>query len=147
MADQNKATTPLFQDVDCVHLRVPSLEKGILFYRDKLGLKLLWRTDAACGLGTECGSTEIVLSTEDLVTVDMKVEKLDEALKKITMAGGKVEDGPFDIDIGKCAVVADPFGNRYCILDSRNGTYDTNDDGSVSGVSKKKQHHNISTIR
>jgi len=138
MKDFEESRSALFQDVDCVHLRVTSLEEGLEFYRAKLGLKLLWQTDMACGLGTESGSTEIVLSAEDLVMVDMKVKDVEQALKTFLAAGGKVEDGPFDIDIGKCAVVADPFDNRYCILDDTNGTYDTNEDGSVSGVSKKK---------
>jgi len=138
MEDLDEVKTALFQDVDCVHLRVTSLEEGLNFYGDKLGLKLLWRTNMACGLGTESGSTEIVLSAEDLVMVDMKVENVEQALETFLAAGGKVEEGPFSIDIGKCAIVVDPFGNRYCILDDSNGTYDTAEDGSVSGVSRKE---------
>lgn len=69
--------------------------------------------------------------------VDLKVEKVEKALKIFTQAGGKVEEGPFDIDIGKCAVVSDLWGNKYCLLDTMNGTYDTDDDGAVRGVSVK----------
>lgn len=69
--------------------------------------------------------------------VDIKVENVEKALAVFVKAGGKVEDGPFDIDIGKCAVVADPWGNRYCLLDMTKGTYDTTSEGVVSGVSKK----------
>lgn len=127
----------ILKDVDCVHLHVANLDDGLAFYRDELGLKMLWRTDAACGLGTENGSTEIVLSTEDLTTIDMKVDNVSDALEKFVSAGGKLLDGPFDIDIGKCAVVADPWGNEYCLLDTTKGTYDTDADGVVSGVSKK----------
>lgn len=32
-----------------------------------------------------------------------------------------------DIDIGKCAVVSDRWGNRYYILDMTKGTYDTDE--------------------
>lgn len=127
----------MFQDVDCIHLCVANLEDGLDFYKAKLGLQLLWKTSVACGLGTENGSTEVVLSTEDLITVDLRVDDVEDALGRFIEAGGKLIDGPFDIDIGKCAVVADPWGNRYCILDAVKGTYDTSSDGSVKGVSKK----------
>lgn len=127
----------MFQDVDCIHLRVASLEDGLNFYRDRLGLQVLWKTSTACGLNTKNGSTEIVLSTKDLTMVDLRVDKVEGALKKFVKAGGRLLDGPFNIDIGKCAVVADPWGNEYCLLDTTKGTYDTNPDNSVSGVSKK----------
>lgn len=137
MNDGSESKRILFEDVDCVHLRVSDLEEGLAFYRDGLGMKLLWRTDVACGLGTEKGSTEIVLSTEDLVMVDMRVGEVEKVLEKFVEAGGEVEEGPFDIDIGKCAVVSDPWNNKYCLLDATKGTYDTSDDGNVMGVSKK----------
>lgn len=127
----------LFQNVDCVHLRVTSPEEGLDFYRDGLALKLLWRTETACGLGTKNGFTEIVLSTEDFLTVDMRVKNVRQALQVFTAVGGKLEGEPFGIDIGECAVVTDPFGNKYCILDDTNGTYDTTEGGLVGGVSKK----------
>lgn len=128
---------PLFEGIDCIHIRVPNLEEGLAFYRDALGLKLLWRTENACGLSAGAGATEIVLSSADNLMVDVKVNNVEKALPVFTNAGGKVENGPFSIDIGKCAVVSDPWGNKYCLLDTTNGTYDTNDDGMVKGVSKK----------
>lgn len=127
----------LFINIDCVHLRVLNLEDGLAFYRDKLGLKLLWRTEKACGLGMTADVTEIVIATEDFLTVDIKVDDVEKILPEFVQAGGKVEEGPFDIDVGKCAVVADPWGNRYCLLDTTKGTYDVDDDGAVSGVSEK----------
>lgn len=126
----------MFEDVDCIHLCVSNLEEGLKFYRDSLGLKLLWRTDTACGLGTQKGSTEILLSAKDFVKVDLRVKNVETALGSFVQAGGKLEDGPFDIDIGKCAVVTDPWGNKYCLLDTSNGTYDTATDGKVKGISK-----------
>ncbi len=128
---------PLFENIDCIHLRVPSLQASLDFYRDALGLKLLWQTATACGLGMKADITEIVLSTEDNLMVDIRVDDVEKALPTFLEAGGKLEDGPFDIDIGKCAVVTDPWGNQYCLLDTTKGTYDTNLDGTVSGVSQK----------
>ena len=46
---------PMFENVDCIQMYVDDLDKGLSFYRDALGLKLLWRTDKSCGLGMEKG--------------------------------------------------------------------------------------------
>ena len=134
---KDDARLPVFERVDCIQVCVPSLDEGLKFYRDALDLKLLWRTAKACGLGMQEGITEFVITTEDNLMVDMKVADVEQAAKVITRAGGIIEEGPFDIDIGKCAVIADPWGNRYCILDTTKGTYDTGADGTVSGVSQK----------
>lgn len=37
--------SPLFRKVDCVRLGVPDLESALAFYRDRLGLGLVWRTE------------------------------------------------------------------------------------------------------
>ena len=93
--------------------------------------------EKVCGLGMKEGQAELVISEEDYLMVDLKVDDVEKAAELLVRAGGKIEDGPFDIEIGKCAVVVDPWGNRYCILDLTKGTFDTNSDGMVSGVSKK----------
>ncbi len=128
---------PLFENVDCVSFTVDNLEKGLVFYRNLLGLKLLWKAEKSCGLGTENGSTEIVLTEEDNPMVDIKVASVEDALEAFRQAGGTLLSDPFDIDIGKCAVVRDPFGNTYCLLDMSNGTYDVDEKGNAIGVSKK----------
>ena len=55
---------PLIQKVDCVRLYVADLESGLSFYRDQLGLDLIWRTENAIGLRMPNDETEIVLHTE-----------------------------------------------------------------------------------
>lgn len=117
---------------------VADFDAGLAFYRDALGLKLLWRTEKACGLGMKTGETELVISEEDYLMVDLKVEDVEKAAEEFVQAGGQIEAGPFDIEIGKCAVVVDPWGNKYCLLDMSKGTYDADEDGKVSGVSKKR---------
>ncbi len=128
---------PLFENVDCISMFVDDVEKGLDFYQKALGLKLLWRTEGSCGLGMPNGIAEIVLVTAHNPMVDLKVASVEEALPRFTQAGGTVEYGPFDIDIGKCAVVVDLWGNRYCILDMTKGAYDVDGSGSVNGVSQK----------
>lgn len=68
--------------------------------------------------------------------VDFKVESVEEALKAFQKAGGKVNYGPFDIDIGKCAVVEDLWGNTYCLLDMTKGKYKVNESNEVIGLVK-----------
>lgn len=125
---------PLFENVDCVSLTVSDIDEGIAFYSGKLGLRLLWRAEASCGLGTQTGETEVVLVTKNNPTVDFKVDDVCSAIDVYTGAGGKLEYGPFDIDIGKCAVVSDEWGNRYCLLDMTKGKYITDENGGVIGV-------------
>lgn len=128
----------LFQNVDCIELYVSDLDEGIACYRDGLGLKLLWRNGTSAGLGMEQDVTEIVLQTErKQVLADMKVASVDEAIPRITAAGGRVEAGPFDIEIGRCAVVRDRWENRYAILDMTKGRYTTDEFGNVTGVVKE----------
>lgn len=120
--------------MDCVSFYVDNLDDGIDFYSHLLGLHLLWRTNGSCGLGLSDDITEVVLVNEHNPTVNFKVDSVEKALLKFTAAGGSVEYGPFDIDIGKCAVVADKWGNRYCLLDMTKGTYNVDENGNVTGV-------------
>ena len=129
----------LFENVDCVSFYVDDLDDGIKFYSDSLGLKLLWRVEDSCGLGMQKGITEVVLVNRHNPMVDFKVDSVEEALPQFLAAGGRLIYGPFDINIGKCAVVSDMWENEYCILDMTKGTYDTDADGNVMGVSKKEE--------
>lgn len=58
----------------------------------------------------------------------------DEAARAVQAAGGRVITGPFDIPVGRVAVVADPFGNVLVLLDLSKGRYITDDAGLVTGV-------------
>lgn len=125
---------PLFQYVDCLRVYVPDLEQGLAYYSNGMGLKLIWRTETEIGLGMADGKTELVIQTADRrQEVDVKVESVLEAVQSIQSAGGKVIHGPFDIRIGKCAVVQDPWGNTYVILDSSKGTFITDEAGNIIG--------------
>ena len=128
----------LFTNVDCIELYVTDLDDGIHYYSVCMGLKLLWRTDTSVGLGMENSITEIVLQTErQFMSVDMKVDSVADAIERIVGAGGRVEYGPFDIPIGKCAVIRDKWDNKYVILDMSKGKYTTDEAGNVTGVSKE----------
>ena len=58
-----------------------------------------------------------------------------DSLERITESGGKIIYGPFDIPIGKSAVIQDKWENEYVILDMTKGKYVTDAQGNVIGVS------------
>lgn len=125
---------PLLRKVDCVRLYVPDLEAGLAFYRDQLGHELIWRTETAAGLRLPESEAELVLQTEDQrQEVDLLVDSADEAAKFIEQAGGRVIVPPFDIQIGRCVVVEDPWGNPLVLLDTSKGLLKTDADGNVIG--------------
>lgn len=124
----------LFSKVDCIRLYVADLEAGLRYYRDGLGLHLIWRSQTAIGLGLDGDVTEVVIHNERPgLEVDMMVESVDEAIRNIQEAGGEIIEGPFDIKIGRCAVVKDPWHHQYVILDSSKGTFVTDENGEIIG--------------
>ena len=125
---------PLFRKVDCLQLYVPDLEAGLAFYRDQLGHQLIWRTATATGLRLPESDAELVLQTEDQhQEVDLLVDSADDAAKRVEQAGGKIIVPPFDIQIGRCVVLEDPWGNPLVLLDTSKGLLKTNVDGNVIG--------------
>jgi len=124
----------LIRKVDCVRLYVPDLEEGLAFYRDKLGHELIWRTEMAAGLRLPETDAELVIQTEESrQEVDLLVDSADESAKFIEQAGGRVIVPPFDIQIGRCVVVEDPWGNPLVLLDTSKGLLKTDAEGNVMG--------------
>ena len=124
----------LLRKVDCVRLYVPDLEAGLTFYRDRLGHELIWRTATAAGLRLPETDAELVIQTEEQrQEIDLLVDSADEAAKFIQQAGGKVIVPPFDIQIGRCVVVEDPWSNPLVLLDMSKGSLTTDAEGNVTG--------------
>src|SRR5215207_2152680 len=124
----------IIRKVDCVRLYVPDLESGLAFYRDRLGHELLWRTESAAGLRLPESDAELVLQTEDKrQEVDLLVDSADASATLVEQAGGKVIVPPFDIQIGRCVVLEDPWGNPLVLLDISKGLLKTDADGNVIG--------------
>ena len=124
----------LLRKVDCIRLYVPDLEEGLAFYRDRLGHELIWRSKTAAGLRLPESDAELVLQTEEQrQEVDLLVDSADEAAKWVEKAGGKVIVPPFDIQIGRCVVLEDPWGNPLVLLDMSKGPLKTDADGNILG--------------
>ena len=128
--------TPLLQKIDAVTVPVPDLDAGLRFYQGALGHQLLWRNDRAgqAGLQLPGSDTEIVLTTGQPYEPNWLVTSADEAAAAVQAAGGRLVREPFDIPVGRVAVVADPFGNTLVLLDLSKGHYVTDGTGNVTGV-------------
>ena len=74
------------------------------------------------------------MTTEHGYEPNWLVASADEAAAAIERAGGKVLTAPFDIPVGRVAVVADPFENVLVLVDLSKGRYDTDDEGNVTAV-------------
>lgn len=105
---------PLMQMVDAVTVSVPDLDTGLRFYRDRLGHDLAWRDDTTgqAGLRLADSGTELVLSTRHDYAPNWLVQSVDDAVRTIETAGGRVVSDPSDIPVGRVAVVADPVRQR-----------------------------------
>lgn len=126
--------TGLFRKVDCVAVRVPNLGDGIAFYR-ALGHQLLWRTDTSAGLALPESEAELVVQIErPSPETDLTVDSVEAAIIEFVDAGGRVVVEPFDIAIGRCAVIADPWDNHLVILDNSRGHFVTDDNRDATGV-------------
>jgi lactoylglutathione lyase len=128
------AGRPLIRTVDCVRLYVADLESGLAYYRDQLGHELVWRTAEEAGLRMGSTPVEIVLhTTSQRPEIDLKVDSADEGAARVQAAGGQIVVPPFDIQIGRAAVVQDPWGNEYVLLDDSKGLLVTDEQGNVIG--------------
>lgn len=130
-------TSPVLKYIDAITVPVPSLDAGLAFYQSELGHELLWRNDelGQAGLRLPGGDTELVLATRQRYEPNWLVDSADEASVRIVEAGGRMVSEPFDIPVGRIAVVADPFGNELVLVDLSKGRYRTGADGYVTGIS------------
>jgi len=123
----------MFRRIDCLRLPVSDLEAALAFYGDALGHELVWRTKTAAGLRI-CEGSELVVHTEGRpAETDLLVDDVAAGVDRIVGAGGSLLAGPFEIQIGRCAVMRDPWANVLVILDMSKGALETDADGNVVG--------------
>jgi len=115
---------PVIRKLDCLQLPVGDLQAGVAFY-ERLGHEVIWRRANQVGLRLPDTDAELVLQTErEGARVDLLVEDVRAAVERFVAEGGRVVVGPFPIEIGLCAVVADPHGNELELLDMSKGPLD-----------------------
>ncbi len=135
-------TKPLIDTIDCVSFYVPDIEAGLAFYRERLGHTLVWRSESAAGLSIPNSDAEVVLQNERPgQEIDFKVPSADEAAERFVDPGGSMIVPPFEIQIGRAAVVEDPWGNRFVLLDSSKGALITDAAGRILGNEPKEESY------
>ncbi len=123
---------PVLKKLDAVLVKVPSISEGLGFYRMQLGQITKWKKEDMAAV--KLGDAELVLSTKLNPEIDMLVESVSEAVEVFTKAGGSVLVKPEAIDVGMMAVVQDPFGNTFTLVDLSKGEYQTNEAHEIIGL-------------
>ena len=114
----------MLRKIDCVMVNVPELEKAAAYYEAVFGLKRLWQDAHSVGMGMSETDAEIVLHDNPFpkdISVHYLVDDVVKAVQHFAEQGCIIREPPFDIVIGKCAVLEDPFGNPIAILDMTKG--------------------------
>ncbi len=117
----------MFKKIDCVMIRVDDVASAEKFYAEVFGLKLRWREAGAVGMSMPETDAEIVLHNNpeipNRVEVHYLVDDVVAAVRSYGEKGCRVLVPPFDVLIGKCAVIQDPFGTAICLLDLTSGKH------------------------
>jgi lactoylglutathione lyase len=132
----------MLRKIDCVMIRVDDVEAAAAYYAKVFGLRPLWSGDGSIGLAFPETDAEMVFHCNpdipSSVEVDYLVDDVVAAVDRYVAQGCRVVVAPFDITIGKCAVISDPFGTELCILDMTKGPRPLNLAGSTSDGSEGK---------
>lgn len=115
---------PVLRKIDCVLVRVPDLTAATAWYTGLFGLRELWRDEVSVGLAMPDTDAEIVLHTTDVPaerSVHYLVDDVEAAVSECLANGCALREPPFDIAIGRCAVLTDPYGNALSVLDVSRG--------------------------
>jgi lactoylglutathione lyase len=125
------------------NIDVPNLEAGVAFYTSALGLRvgrrfgtsgaeLLGASSAIYLLEKSAGSTPVPgsLQVRDYsrhwtpVHLDFIVPDIDAAVRRAVAAGAHREGDTHTHVWGHIAVLADPFGHGFCLIQFRTRGYD-----------------------
>jgi catechol 2,3-dioxygenase-like lactoylglutathione lyase family enzyme len=124
-----------------VNIDVEDLDRGTRFYCDALGLRVGRRFDGWIELvggdapiyllpkatGTEAfpkGAKRNYARHWTPVHLDFVVPDIGSALDRATAAGATLERGVTNHAYGKLALLADPFGNGFCLIEFTDRGYD-----------------------
>ncbi len=126
-----------------VNLDVDDIERAVRFYTEGLMLTVGRRFDDSfvelLGAGTpiyllgkKAGSKPFTSAEQGRdysrhwtpVHLDFVVEDLDAALALAVAAGAKLEDPPSEHAYGRLAMLSDPFGHGFCLLQFKGKGYD-----------------------
>lgn len=106
-------------------VKVDDIDTARDFYLRVFGMLPAWRDATSAGLKFPESDAEVVLhniaSIPARVDVTYLVDDVVAAVAALTAEGCAIAAAPFDVAIGKCAVIADPFGTPLTIIDMTKG--------------------------
>lgn len=123
---------PVLKKINAVLVKVSSIQEGLDFYREQLGLQTFWKKEDLASV--RLGDGQLVMSTTLDPETNILVESVEHAAKMFQKAGGRVVSPPEDIDVGKLVVVEDAFGNQLTLVDFSKGFYTMDNSNNVVGV-------------
>lgn len=133
----------MLRKIDCVMIRVDDVEAAAAYYARVFGLQPQWSGDDSIGLAFPETDAELVLHNNPTIPSSVQVDYLADdvvaAVVHFAAQGCQVLVAPFDIPIGKCAVISDPFGTQLCILDLTKGLRPLNLAGSTTTDGAEEQ--------
>jgi predicted enzyme related to lactoylglutathione lyase len=133
-ADTRLDDIPVLKKINAVLVKVPSIQEGLDFYREQLGLQTFWKKEDIASV--HLGDSQLVMSSTLDPETSILVESVEHAAKVFVRAGGKIVSPPEDIDVGRLVIVEDPFGNPLTLVDFSKGFYTVDGSKNVTGVSK-----------
>jgi predicted enzyme related to lactoylglutathione lyase len=126
-----------------VNFDVPDLAAGERFYTAALGLTVgrrmgadfveligatapiyLLQKDAGSAIGQAGGGVRDYARHWSPIHPDFVVDDLDAAVASAVTAGAAVEADPCDAPYGRIAMLADPFGHGFCLIQFNERGYD-----------------------
>lgn len=126
-----------------INLDVDDIERAVRFYTEGIGLRVGRRfdTDFVELLGAEAplyllrkdsGSPPFANAAQPRgyerhwtpVHLDFVVRDLDSALQRAIAAGARLEEPASEHAYGRLALLSDPFGHGFCLLEFRGRGYD-----------------------
>jgi catechol-2,3-dioxygenase len=115
----------VLRKIDSVMVKVEDLDGARGFYERVLGLTHLWSNTHSTALGMRDCDAEIVLHDDPKIPRECNVHYLvgdvNQAAAKLSSAGCSVMVAPFEVRIGMCAVLRDPFENLLNLIDMSKG--------------------------
>ncbi len=106
-------------------VKVDDVDRAREFYIRVFGMRPTWRDATSAGLRFPESDAEIVLhniaSIPVRVDVTYLVDDVAAAVDALKLEGCTIAAPPFDVVIGKCAVIIDPFGTPMTLIDLTKG--------------------------
>lgn len=116
----------MLKKMDCINVKVEDPEKARDFCVRVLGMRQAWSDEAEGSIGLRFPDSDAEIVRHRIASIPSKVDVTylvdDVPLAVLTLEreGCTVVTAPFEVAVGRCAVVVDPFGTSLSLIDLTN---------------------------